>query len=308
MSWYFDQPFHAVVHSPQDAPFVLSALAHLLQPRSARLTVERALKHVFVSVDEPVGNFTHVTAQDRSFRDFVRGLPRWEGRLSPHVETITTDTAHAFDFDPQEFYRRVVQVYDVDYSNFMPYAPTVKRRFLTDDPVQRKNFGHLFIAWYDRESYLDKPGARAAVEWLKSIRRYLAKHTVVGRAPPATPPSLSSLEGGLTEALARFRDELRAHLPASAHGDPLHYYADELDRLVAPPEAVHPQRREALVEVLQALLLPPPRIHFFQRIAGTRDLLARWRQSQRPEVDRAALQEATAHLRDAAGAALAWAW
>ncbi|MEW6433968.1 MAG: hypothetical protein AB1730_20905 [Myxococcota bacterium] len=89
--------------------------------------MERALKHVFLSVDAPVGNFTHVTAGDETFRDFVCGVEAWNGRLSPHVASLTRDTAHAFDFEPQEFYRRVVQVYDVDDSNFMPYAPSVGR-------------------------------------------------------------------------------------------------------------------------------------------------------------------------------------
>lgn len=309
MSYYFDSPFHAVVHSPEDAPFVLSAVAHLLRTGRDRLAVERALKHVFLSVDAPVGNFTHVTAGDETFRDFVFGLDAWDGRLSPHVASLTCDTAHAFDFEPQEFYRRVVQVYDVDYSNFMPYAPSVKRTFLTDDPVQRKNFGHLFLAWYDRDWYREKtPGAREAVEWLKGLRRYLAQHVVVPRRPPAQAPDAGALEGELIEALAAALDAVSTRVGDAPHVPYLSEAKRQLEHALrlAPRPGDHGS--DTFEKVLGVLQLPAPRALLFRRVAAAREAL-RYRDSwQLPADDAAAVTPAVARLATATDACLRWAW
>ncbi|MCC6338309.1 MAG: hypothetical protein IT380_30480 [Myxococcales bacterium] len=305
MSYYFDKAFHQVLHSELQAPLVLSAIAHLLRTEGKRLTVERALKHLFISVDEPV---TFVTAEGRSFRDFVYQLPRWEGRLSPYVGAIHTDTAHAFDFEPQDFYHRVVLTYDVDWSNFMPYAPKVKRDFLTDDPVERRNFGHLYIAWYDRDGYRDRPGVREALAWLKSIRRYLAQHTVVGRPTPAEPPSLAALEGELLEAMSAVSEALCAHPAVREPGTPFFSWFDELGWLLGPPSQ-SPQLHPHLLEVLAALRLPAPRLAFLWRIVGMHWLM--FTVAPRPsayEGHRAALEGPLQRLRAATEAALAWAW
>lgn len=309
MSYYFDSPLHAVVHSPEDAPFVLSAVAHLLKTERDRLAVERALKHVFVSVDAPVGNFAHVTAGDETFRDFVYGLGAWDGRLSPHVASITRDTAHAFDFDPQEFYRRVVQVYDVDWSNFMPYAPGVKRTFLTDDPVQRKNFGHLFIAWYDRDGYREKtPGVREAVDWLKGLRRYLAQHVVVPRRPPAEAPPAAALEGELIAALAAALDAVSARVGAAPYVPYLSEAKRQLERALRPEPGPTDQGGDPFGQVLRLLQLPAPRALLFRRIEAARQAIRGARSWALSAEDAAVVTPATGRLAAAIDACARWAW
>lgn len=305
MSYYFDSPFHAVVHSPDAAPFVLSAVADLLKTGRDRLVVERALKHVFLSVDAPVGNFAHVTAGDVTFRDFVYGLDAWAGRLSPHVQSITRDTAHAFDFEPTEFYRRVVQIYDVDYSNFMPYAPSVKRTFLTDDPVERKNFGHLFLAWYDRDWYREKtPGAREAVDWLKSLRRYLAQYVVVPRRDPADVPDAGSLQGALIEALSEAVDAVSARVGTSPYVPHLSEAKRQLERALR----LDAGERDTLAEVLAVLQLPAPRALLFSRIDATRDALRARDTWRLTDEDATAVTPALERLTEATDACLRWAW
>lgn len=309
MSYYFDSPLHAVMHSPEHAPFVLSAVAHLLRNERDRLAVERALKHVFLSVDEPIGNFAHVTAGEQSFRDFVYGLDAWNGRLSPHVASITRDTAHAFDFEPREFYQRVVQVYDVDYSNFMPYAPSVKRTFLTDDPVQRKNFGHLFLAWYDRDWYREKtPGAREAVEWLRGLRRYLAQHVVVPRRPPADAPGVGALEGDVLEALSASLAAISARVGDSPYRPYLSDAKRQLEDALSLDRQPDDRPPDTFADVLELLQLPKPRTQFFRRIAAARVLLQRRSSWELSSDDAASVTPALDRLEAATNACVTWAW
>lgn len=240
-----------------------------------------------------------------SFRDGLGLLPRH--RLAPVAAGIVTTQEGAFRFDPAEAFAKVVSVYRIDWSHFMPYAPTVRAHFITDARPRQEEFLRAFFELYDAGTDVTSlAGADAAAAWLRSIRVFTAQHTLVLRAPLAV-SSMDLLErdlreahGALTEALTTLRDALA---PDWDRANEALYLSAALAALPGAP----------LAEVLAVLQVPPPRASFQVLTAGCASLLAHERlplESKDPVVVAAmpALVRGWKALEDATQRAVAGGW
>ncbi len=203
----------------QEAPgvrFAVAAVASLL--RRAALgdlqeeLVSRALLHTLVSVDAPRADRVHLQlrwrGEVRPFRDVVPLLARWPKQgIGGAIERVETG-ARWFDVDAKEAFSRVVSTYTISYSNFMPYAPTVRARFFNDSPETQQGFLRAFLDLYDEDTDVTHlKGADAAAAWLREHRVCRAQQTLVLRDDVddvVRPVDVSALELELREALAAF--------------------------------------------------------------------------------------------------------
>jgi hypothetical protein len=133
----------------------------------------------------------------------------------------TADVGH-FDVDAKEAFARVVSIYTLSYSNFMPHAPTVRRHFFNDTAAAQQRFLRTFLRLFDDDTDVTAlPGARAAAEWLRARRVFLAQHTLVLRddidgVVPASAVDVDAIERELREAHADFADVVTRVNRASA--------------------------------------------------------------------------------------------
>lgn len=157
----------------------------------------------------------------RPFRDVVPLLARWPKQgIGGAIERVETG-ARWFDVDAKEAFSRVVSTYTISYSNFMPYAPTVRARFFNDPPETQQGFLRAFLDLYDEDTDVTHlKGADAAAAWLRGHRVCRAQQTLVLRDDVddvVRPVDGSALELDLREALAAFAavvdDVQRALLP-----------------------------------------------------------------------------------------------
>ncbi|MGV3622734.1 MAG: hypothetical protein ACO1OB_18085 [Archangium sp.] len=263
-------------HEPAGLRPTVSAVTALLRSESREL--DRALLHTLISVDEPRADRVHLRLQHRGevrpFRDVVHLLSRWPKRhIGSAIERIDT-SAHWFDVDPREAYAKVVSTYTINYSNFMPYAPGVKRRFFTDPPHFQQGFLRAYLDLYDQGTDVTHmPGADQAAGWLRSRRSCRAQRTVVLR-DDLTPGDVDvdALERELHEALASLAElvaklqrvsviELRKTMPERIAEENLPTDMQTFARMTKQLLINTPKQNHAgLVEVLTELHVPPGEI------------------------------------------------
>ncbi len=286
MSFQLSREAETVLHTAALQPFVLSGLACLTQTITDTSEVTRALKHLRVSIDAPRPDFVHVRVQheDRvlSFREGLALLP--DQRLASVAARIVTTDEGVFRFDPAEAFAKVVAVYAIDWSNFMPYAPSVRAHFMTDPRPRQEQFLRAFLRLYEEGTDVTGlAGAEAAAGWLRSIRVCTDQHTLVLR-PPQSLPALDRLEGDLREALGVLTEALTTLRDALA---PDWHRASEAVYLSNVFAALTVNLHAPLAEVLALLHVPPPRVSFQVLAAGCSSLLANERlplESQDPVV------------------------
>ncbi|HEY1098073.1 MAG TPA: hypothetical protein VGF99_04055 [Myxococcota bacterium] len=272
---------------------VVAAAATLLR-RQARGevrddVVDEALLHALLSVDAPRADRVHlrlkVRGEVRPFRDVVTVLARWPrqhiGRAIVGVETGT----RFFDVDVKEAYAKVVSIYTINWSNFMPYAPTVRARFFTDPPEHQQGFLRAFLELYDDGTDVTGlDGADKAAAWLRAKRRCMGEQTLVlrddvdtivdaivdttavdvieGRGTTDRVADAVALESELRDALAAFADVVadtqRALLADFKTTTRYREYAFELDKL---PPAHWPTDMQWLVQCTNEVLTASPPHH-----------------------------------------------
>lgn len=172
--------------------------------------VNEALLHTLVSVDEPRADRVHLRVKSRGevrpFRDVVPLLAKCPKQfIGGAIERIETG-ARWFDVDAKEAFAKVVSIYTIQYSNFMPYAPAVKRHFFTDPPEHQQGFLRAFLDLYDQGTDVTHmKGADKAAEWLRAQRVCRAQQTLVLR-DDVLAVDVVAIETELREALAAFAD------------------------------------------------------------------------------------------------------
>lgn len=280
---------------PMGLRFVVAAVVALLR-RAARGEIPRAvadeaLLHAMVSVDDARADRVHLRAQVGSrvvgFRDVVAALASWPRQhVGGAIRDITTTADGHFDVDAKEAFARVVSTYTIQYSNFMPYAPAVRRNFFNDTAAAQQGFLRDFLALFDADTDVTHlPGAPAAAGWLRERRVYLAQHTLVLRddldraANVDVDVDVDAIERELREAQADFADivtrvnrgSLAEFRAATRDGDDdrrwSHIHDDDLatelswlaKQARASLTATPREHAGPLVELLTALHVPPQR-------------------------------------------------
>jgi hypothetical protein len=316
-----------MLRSAQALPFVVSGAAHLLRTVRDESLVNLGFKHLQLSVDAPKPDFVHLRAvhQGRplSFREAAALLQG--AQVCAQVERLETATTGHFEFDPAEAFARVVSIYDIDWSNFMPYAPAVKAGFMGDGRERQEEFLREFLALYEAGTDVTAiAGAPAAVEWLKSTRCFVAQHTVVLRPAVVVPPA-EPLERALHEAVLEVEAQLAAlHAvlaaprvvpkgpPVEQLYSPVAYPLREVREVLKFTSGSEPA--PGLPEVLAQLQVPPPRRAFHSLMLAARGLEGTLRfeddESALPAVAaaRPAIEEAWAAMQHALEAALQSGW
>lgn len=316
-----------VLRSAQALPFVVSGAAHLLRTTRDESLVNLGLKHLQLSVDAPRPDFVHLRAEHQgrplSFREAAALL---QGpQVSAQVERLETATTGHFELDPAEAFARVVSLYDIDWSHFMPYAPAVKAGFMRDGRERQEDFLREFLLLYEEGTDVTAiAGAPAAVDWLKSTRRFVAQHTVVLRASVAAPPAAPverALEEGMLEVeaqLAALHAVLAAPLevpkgpPLEQLYSPVSYPLRELREALQSARGSEPA--PGLPEVLAQLQVPVRRRAFHSLVLAAQGLEGALRfeddEAALPALAaaRPALEEAWAAMQRALAAARQSAW
>lgn len=316
-----------MLRSEQALPFVVSGAAHLLRSVRDESLVNLGLKHLQLSVDAPRPDFVHLRAehhgQPLSFREAAALLQGPQVRAQ--VERLETATTGHFEYEPAEAFARVVSIYDINWSHFMPYAPAVKAGFMRDGRERQEEFLREFLALYEADTDVTGiAGAPAAVEWLKSTRRFIAQHTVVLRPAVVVPPA-EPLERALHETVLEVEAQLAA-LHAVLAAPLVVPKGPPVDQLYSP--VVYPLRevREALKftrgsepvpglpEVLAQLQVPVWRRTFHSLALAAQDLEGKLRfeddEAALPALAaaRPGLEEAWAAMLTAIEAARQYGW
>lgn len=204
--------------------FVIAAVISLLRQQQrgevAAAVVDEALLHTLLSVAAPRADRVHLRAQigDRlvPFTDAVTALSTWpKQQIGAAIDRVDTSDVGHFDVDPREAHARVVSIYTINWSNFMPYAPSVRHRFFSDPPSAQQGFLRTFLDLYDEGTDVTGlEGGAAAADWLRAHRVYRAQHTLVLRADldhrDHDVTDIDALERELREAHAAFADVVTA--------------------------------------------------------------------------------------------------
>lgn len=204
------------VHEAEGLRFAVAAVATLLRRQVHEDVLAQVLLHALVSIDEPRRDRVHFRlkwrGEVRPFRDVVSLLANWPKQfIGGAIERIETGT-HWFDVDARDAFAKVVSIYTIDYSNFMPYAPTVRRRFFKDPPEVQQDFLRAFLSLYDEGTDVTHmPGADEAAEWLRGHRVCRAQQTLVLRDDlTVRAVDVAEVERELREALAAFAAVIEA--------------------------------------------------------------------------------------------------